>query len=103
REVVVYTNAVRATRDEEERNRELSAIGEALTALSEKGKGWREKKLHPAIEQIVGSWKDLVEVRVQRGGKTPRILWSFRDRAVKAAAREDGKCVLCCTDERMSA
>jgi hypothetical protein len=103
REVVVYTNAERATQDEEERNRELSAIGEALTALSEKGKEWREAKLHGAITKIVGSWKDLVEVRVQRGGKAPRVLWSYRDRAIRAAAGEDGKYVLLCTDETLSA
>ncbi|MHB8351708.1 MAG: IS1634 family transposase, partial [Thermoplasmata archaeon] len=103
REVVVYTNAERAQRDEEERNRELSAIGAALTALSEKGKEWKEAKLHAAIEGIVGSWKGLIEARVQRGGKTPRIAWSFRDREVQAASREDGKYGLFCTDERLSA
>ncbi|MGI0130404.1 MAG: IS1634 family transposase [Thermoplasmata archaeon] len=103
REVVMYTNAERAQRDEEERNRELAAIGKALTALSEKGKDWREAKLHAAIGAIVGSWKDLVQVRVQRGGKTPRILWEYRERGLKVAAREDGKYVLFCTDEGMPA
>lgn len=103
REVVVYTNAERAQRDEEERNRELSAIGEALTALSEKGKDWGEARLHAAIGEVVGSWKDLVEVRVQRGGKEPRIVWEYRERALKVAAGKDGKYVLFCTDGKLSA
>ncbi|MBF6558571.1 MAG: hypothetical protein IVW52_20980, partial [Acidimicrobiales bacterium] len=51
REVVIYTNAEHAMDDRAERNRALSNIGKALTALSEKGKDWSEGKLHAAIEE----------------------------------------------------
>jgi len=103
REVVVYANGERAQRDREERNRELWEIGRALTTLAEKGADWLEGKLHAAIEEVVGSWQDLVEIRVKRGGIRPRIAWKFRERAVKALSRHDGKYVLLCTDEGMSA
>ncbi len=103
REEVVYTNAERATEDEKERNRELSAIGEAVTALSEQGKAGKEAKRHGALAKIVGSRKDLGEVRVQRGGTTPRILGSYRGRAIRAAAGEDGRRVRPGTDETLPA
>ncbi len=103
REVVVYTNAEHAMDDRTERNRALSDIGTALTTLSEKGKDWSEGKLHVAIEEVLGEWKDYVQVRVRRGGATPRVAWSYRDRVMKAAARRDGKYVLLCTDPRLSA
>lgn len=103
RDVVVYTNAVRATDDRSERNRALSEIGTALNTLSVKGKEWSEKKLHEAIKGVVGEWGEYVEVRVRRGEVAPRIAWTYRDRAVKAAARRDGKYVLLCTDPNLSA
>lgn len=103
REVVLYTNAEHAMDDRVERDRAFATIGKALTTLSEKGKTWSEGKLHAAIEEIVGEWSEFVKVRVRRGGATPRIGWSFRDRAVRAAARRDGKYVLLCTDPRLSA
>ena len=103
REVVVYTNAQYALDDRAERNRSLSEIGTALTALSEKGKDWPEARLHTTIAEILGEWKEFVQVRVKRGGVTPRVEWSYRDRVVKAAARVDGKYALLCTDLRLSA
>jgi Transposase DDE domain len=103
REVVIYTNAERATDDRSERNRALSEIGRALTTLSEKGKEWSEGRLHSAIREVVGEWEEYLQVRVRRGGSTPRIVWAYRDRAVKAATRQDGKYVLLCTDPRLSA
>ncbi|MGI0128695.1 MAG: IS1634 family transposase [Thermoplasmata archaeon] len=103
REVTVYTNAARATDDRSERNRALSAIGLALTALAEKGKEWSEGKLHAAIAEILGEWKEFVQVRVRRGGATPRVAWAYRDRVVKEAARQDGKYALLCTDSRLPA
>jgi len=69
--VPVYTNAARATEDRPERNRALSAIGIALTALSEKGKEWSEGKLHAAISKVLGEWKEFVQVRARRGGEGP--------------------------------
>jgi len=103
REVVVYTNADKAVADRIERNEALSNIGEALTALATKGAEWSEAKLHAAIREVVGDWGEFLSVRVQRGGKTPRILWEYRDREVKRAARQDGKYALLCTDEGLSA
>ena len=103
REVVLYTNAEHAMDDRVERDRALSEIGKALETLSEQGAEWTEGRLHAAIEKVIGEWSEFVQVRVRRGGATPRIAWSFRDRAVKAAARRDGKYVLLCTDPRLSA
>ena len=103
REVVVYANGERAQRDREERNRELSEIGRALTTLSEKGAEWPEGRLHSAIEEVVGSWTEFLDIRVKRGGVRPRIAWRFRERAVNELAKQDGKYVLICTDEQMSA
>ena len=103
REVVIYTNADKAVADRVERNEALSRIGEALTTLSTKGADWSEAKLHAAISEVVGDWKEFVQVRVKRGGATPRVAWEYRDREVKRAARQDGKYALVCTDERLSA
>ncbi|NNN17104.1 MAG: hypothetical protein HKL79_01900 [Thermoplasmata archaeon] len=103
REVVLYTNAEHAMDDRVERDQALATIGKALTTLSEKGKTWAEGKLHAAIEEVIGEWAEFVKVRVRRGGATPRIGWSFRDRAIRRAARRDGKYVLLCTDPRLSA
>jgi hypothetical protein len=77
--------------------------GEALTTLATKGAEWSEAKLHEEISEIVGDWKEFVQVRVKRGGATPRVAWEYRDREVKRAARQDGKYALVCTDERLSA
>jgi len=74
----------------------------APDALRE-GKTWSEGKLHAAIEEVVGGWAEFVKVRVRRSGATPRIGWSLQDRAVRAAARRDGKYVRLCTDPRLSA
>lgn len=103
REVVIYTNADKAVADRVERNEALSRIGEALTTLAAKGAEWSEAKLHAAITEVVGDWKEFVQVRVKRGGATPRVAWEYRDREVKRAARQDGKYALVCTDERLSA
>jgi transposase len=103
REVVLYTNAEHAMDDRVERDQALATIGKALTMLSEKGKTWAEGKLHAAIEEVIGEWAEFVKVRVRRGGATPRIGWSFRDRAIRRAARRDGKYVLLCTEARLSA
>lgn len=103
REVVVYTNADKAVADRIERNEALSRIGEALTTLATKGAEWSEAKLHKAIREVVGDWEEFLTVRVQRGGRSPRVIWEYRDREVKRAARQDGKYALLCTDERLSA
>lgn len=103
REVVLYTNAEHAMDDRVERDRALSQIGKALDTLSERGKDWAEGKLHEAIEGVLGEWAEFVNVRVRRGGVAPRVAWSFRDRAVRAAARRDGKYVLLCTDPALTA
>lgn len=103
REVTVYTSAARAMEDRSERNLALSNIGKALDALSEKGKEWTERKLHEAIVEVLGEWKEFVQVRVRRGREGPRVVWSYRDRAIREAARQDGKYALLCTDPRLSA
>ncbi|MGI0054154.1 MAG: IS1634 family transposase [Thermoplasmata archaeon] len=103
REVVVYTNADKAVADRIERNEALSRIGGALTTLGTKGSEWSEAKLHAAIREVVGDWGEFLTVRVQRGGKSPRVAWEYRDREVDRAARQDGKYALLCTDERLSA
>ena len=102
RRLTVYTGAEREFNDREERNRELSEAGEALTALSVKGADWSEARLHRAIGEILGPWKEYVDVRVSR--KTaPRVRWSYRDRAIAAASKQDGRYLLLCTDDSMSA
>ena len=103
REVTVYTSAARAMEDRSERNLALANLGKALNALSEKGKAWSEGKLHEAIEGVLGEWKEFVQVRVRRSGEGPRVAWSYRDRVIREAARQDGKYALLCTDPRLSA
>ena len=102
-EVTVYTSATRAAEDRGERNLALSNIGKALDTLAEKGKEWSEAKLHAAIREVLGEWAEFVQVRVRRNGAGPRVAWSYRDRVIHEAARQDGKYVLLCTDPRLSA
>ena len=52
---------------------------------------------------MIGEWKEFVQVRVRRGEAAPRVAWAYRDRVVKAAARQDGKYLLLCTDPHLSA
>src|SRR4030066_429775 len=54
RTLAVYSNAERAMREREERNRELQAIGTGLTYLATKGTDKDESELHAAIKTIVG-------------------------------------------------
>ncbi|MDI6809975.1 MAG: IS1634 family transposase [Candidatus Eisenbacteria bacterium] len=103
RTLAVYTNAERAMREREARNRELRRIGTELTYLSTKGARWDEAKLHQEIKSIVGEWRSFLQVRVRRGGKKPRVDWKYFDRDLKSAARMDGKYLLLCTDETMDA
>lgn len=61
-------------------------------------------KKPPGITAYLGTpyqWSEVVKVRARRGGATPRIIWSFRNRVVRAAAHRDGKYVLLCTDLRL--
>ena len=102
RRLTVYTCAERAFNDREERNRELTEAGEALTALSVSGASWSEARLHRAIGDILGPWKEYVGVRVSRR-TAPRVRWSYRDRVIAASARQDGMYLLLCTDGLMSA
>ena len=84
RRLTVYTGAEREFNDSEERNRELSEAGEALTALSVKGADWSEARLHRAIGEILGTWKEYVDVRVSRG-TAPRVRWSYSDDTIASA------------------
>jgi hypothetical protein len=103
RNLAVYTNAERAMREREERNRELHRIGTGLTHLSTVGAKWDEATLHQEIKSIAGEWKPFVQVRVKRGEKGQRIDWKYLDRHLKTAARMDGKYLLLCTDKALTA
>jgi hypothetical protein len=103
RTLAVYSNAERAMREREERNRELQAIGMGLTYLSTKGAAKDESELHAAIKSLVGDWRHFVQVRVKRNGKGPRIVWKYLDRRLKPAGRTDGKYLLLCTDKSLNA
>lgn len=103
RTLAVYSNAERAMREREERNRELQAIGTGLTYLSTKGEAKDESELHAAIKDIVGEWRHFVKVRVGRNVKGPRIVWKYLDRRLKCAGRTDGKYLLLCTDKSLNA
>jgi len=103
RSLVVYTNAERAMRERESRNRDLRIIGKALSHLSVKGDAWAEAKLHESINKVVGPWRPYIDVRVKRGGVKPRIEWAFRERRLQMASETDGKYLLLCTDETMDA
>lgn len=103
RQVVVYANADKAVSDRRERNEALSRIGIALDVLAKKGKDWSEAKLHIAIAAVVGEWGDYLQVRVTRGGTTPRVAWHLHSRELQAAARRDGKYALLCTDPQLTA
>ncbi|EQD42965.1 transposase [mine drainage metagenome] len=101
--MTVHTSAAREMEDRSERNLAPRNLGKALDARSETAKEWSEGKLREAIEGILGEWKEFVQVRVRRGEEGPRVVWSFRDRVTREAARQDGKCALLCADPRLSA
>jgi hypothetical protein len=103
RNLAVYTNADRAMRERDERNRELQRIGARLTYLSSEGAKWDESKMHKAIKSAVGDWKSFIKVWIKRGGVMPRIEWKYLDRRLNSAARMDGKYLLLCTDKTMDA
>lgn len=68
-----------------------------------KGTDKNESELHAAIKGIIGDWRHYVKVRVRRNGKGPRIVWSYLNRRLKTATRTDGKYLLLCTDDSLSA
>jgi transposase len=103
RNLVAYTNADRAMREREERNRELRGVGARLKLLSLNCGNDDEATLHRAIKSVLGEWRSYFKVQVKRGGKTPRIVWKYLDRRMKSATRTDGKYLLLCTDKAMDA
>jgi hypothetical protein len=103
RSLVVYTNAEKAMREREARNKDLSAIGRELSHLSEKGESWDEAELHKEIKKIVGAWRPYIKVQVKRGEAKPRIEWTYLERRLKMTGLVDGKYLLLCTDEKMGA
>ena len=84
-------------------NEALADIGEELDALSEKGKGWGEARLHKEIDAILGSWKKCVRTRVKRVGNGPRIEWGYKTREIANAEVSYGKYLLYSTDKSLSA
>ena len=66
RPLVVYTNAEKAMRERESRNKDLRTIGKALSHLAVKGEKWDEAKLHEEIKKMVGQWHPYINVRVKR-------------------------------------
>jgi hypothetical protein len=105
REAVVYSNAEKGIRERSGRNEELAKIGDALGKLAREGADRSEAELHAEIAGIVGTWGRYVNVSVRRKdkGSGPRVIWDYRTRELERAAREDGKYLLLCTDERMTA
>jgi len=103
RNLVAYTNADRAMREREERNRELRDIGNRLKHIASAGIEKDEATLHKSIKSAVGEWSTYFKTRVTRGEKKPRIVWKYLDRRLKTAIRMDGKYLLLCTDDKMDA
>lgn len=102
RSVVVYVNQDRRMGKVNAQNEALADIGEELEALSEKGKGWSEAKLHKEIDSILGSWKNYVHTRVKRKGDGPRIEWKYKTREIAKAEGSYGKYLLYSTDGSLS-
>ncbi len=100
RRLAVYMNMARAQRERDHRNESLAMIGEELEKLSKEGAEWKEAKLHARIAEIVGGWRNYVEVRVSRKGEGPRVSWRLKQQAVREAERQDGKWVLLATDPK---
>jgi hypothetical protein len=103
RRAVVYANAEKGVRDRGERNEALAKIGAVLDELAAKGGDWSESKLHSEIRGIVGPWSRYIKTSVRRKGSGPRVAWEYRRRELDMAVRQDGKFLLLCTDERVSA
>jgi Transposase DDE domain len=103
RNLAVYSNHSRATHDMDQRNDALVNIDKAFSALAVEGSGWPEAKLRKKIHEIAGRWLSYFNIRIKRKGDGPRIAWSYRQHALRAAERHDGKWVLMSTDRRLSA
>lgn len=100
---IVYSNRERAVKDADSRNEALAVIGQDIDELSRTRKDWSEKRLHARMNELIGSWSDLISASVSRKGDGPRIVWSYNKQELKKAERSDGKWLLFCTDQALNA
>ena len=102
RSLVVYLNQDRHMKQANIMNEALADIGNELDILAQEGKNRTEANLHKAINKIVGSWKDCIQVRVKRKGDGPRIEWKYRKREIEKKKCGFGKYMIMSTDETLS-
>lgn len=102
RSLVVYLNQDRNMKKMNIMNEALADIGNELDILAEEGKNRSEAQLHKAIDKIVGSWKDCIQVRVKRNGDGPRIVWKYRNREIERKKNRNAKYLILSTDESLS-
>jgi hypothetical protein len=103
RNLAVYSNHSRATHDVDQRNDALVKIDKGFSELAVEGSDWPEAKLRKKIHEVAGRWMSYFNIRIKRKGDGPRIAWSYKQHALRAAERHDGKWVLMATDRRLSA
>jgi transposase len=103
RNLAVYTNHARAVRETDLRNDALVNIDKALSELAVEGANWPEAKLRKKIHAIVGRWMPYFNIRIKRKCDGQRIIWSYKQHALRAEERHDGKWVLLSTDKRLTA
>jgi hypothetical protein len=103
RNLAVYTNHARAVRDTDLRNDALVNIDKALSELAVEGTNWPEAELRKKTRTTVGRWMPYFNIRIKRKGDGQRITWSYKQHALRAEERHDGKWVLVSTDKRLTA
>jgi transposase len=102
RSLVVYLNQDRCMKQTNIMNEALADIGNELDILAHEGKNRTEANLHNAIDKIVGSWKDCIQVRVKRKGDGSRIEWKYKKREIEKKKRRFAKYIIMSTDESLS-
>lgn len=102
RSLVVYLNQDRNMKKMNIMNEALADIADELDILAEKGKNQSEAQLHKAIDKIVGSWKDCIQVKVKRKGDGPRIEWKFKKREIELKKSRNAKYMILSSDETLS-
>ncbi|MDO9528386.1 MAG: IS1634 family transposase [Syntrophales bacterium] len=102
RSLIVYVNPDRHMKEMNIMNEALADIGNELDILAQEGKNRSEVQLHKSIDEIVGSWKDCIHVRVKRKGTGSCIGWKYRNREIERIKRRSAKYIILSTDETLS-
>lgn len=103
RDVVVYKNLQRASRDLTRRNETSRSVVEDLEKAKAEIRDLDDDDIHKRIEEIAGSCLPFISYSITRSRGKAAVSIAFNETALEAAQAMDGKWLLYATDSSLSA